>query len=108
MTKIGGRALLMSETFLAPAEKEKCLSFWYHSSGLSTGSLRVKIADENSTSIRTLWELIGAQSDNTVDWRPGVLPLNNLVYPYDPYKIMIEGTVGFVDPDGDTVYGHIA
>ena len=49
------------------------------------------------TNMSLLWELNGAQSLNSTDWKKGVLPITGLK---DDYIIIIEGTIGNII-DGD-------
>ncbi len=38
-----------------------------------------------------MWELNGAQSSDSYDWKKGVLPITNMK---NDYLLVIEGTVG--------------
>lgn len=109
LTNKGDRAILVSEKLEAPEDQVACFTFWYHSSGESIGFLEVKIADrdENPANEQVLWKLYGAQSDDRIGWKKGVVPLDALRYPYDFYKIKIEGSIGDGIED-QLLFGHIA
>jgi hypothetical protein len=49
------------------------------------------VADLNDTNRSLMWELNGAQSSDSYDWKKGVLPITNMK---DDYLLVIEGTVG--------------
>lgn len=100
---------MISERLEAPSFGSVCFSFWYHSLGMSVGYLRVKLTDgdENPANERLLWELYGTQSSSSIDWKYAVVPVGELEFPYEYYKIKIEGTIGDGIED-QLLFGHIS
>lgn len=81
-------ARLASETW--PSTNSLCFTFWYNAFGSSVGSLKVYVADENSTVQNLIWEVSGQQSSNASDWKQGVVSLSS----DKDFKIIFEGIVG--------------
>lgn len=69
----GDQARLLSEQFTAT--QGRCLSFWYHMYGSSTGTLNVLILDKDGTS-NLAWSKSGDQGDQ---WREAKLTLESKV-----------------------------
>ena len=69
----GDQAKLLSEQF--PATAGRCLSFWYHMYGSSTGTLNVHIMDKDGKST-LVWSKSG---DLGNQWREAKLTLENKV-----------------------------
>ncbi|CAH3109770.1 unnamed protein product [Pocillopora meandrina] len=80
----GDQARLLSEQF--PATQGRCLSFWYHMYGSSTGTLNVLILDKDGTS-NLAWSKSGDQGDQ---WREAKLTLESKV----EFKVAIEAIRG--------------
>ncbi|CAB4026654.1 MAM and LDL-receptor class A domain-containing 2-like, partial [Paramuricea clavata] len=83
----GEKARLVGPNF-TPSSTVRCLQFWYHMYGQSTGSLRVFAkwgAGNNSQSV--LWSLSGSQGNQ---WKFGRVSVSR----NDAYRFVFEGTVG--------------
>ncbi|RMZ97804.1 MAM and LDL-receptor class A domain-containing 2-like [Brachionus plicatilis] len=81
-------ARLASETW--SSTNSLCFTFWYNAYGRTIGSLKVYIADSNSTLQNLIWEISGQQSNDSTDWKQGVVSVS---YDQD-FKLIFEGKVG--------------
>jgi hypothetical protein len=66
--------------------------------GSTIGTLRIHLGNVNATNRTTLWELRGQQSTNQIDWKQGVVPIQNTK---EDYTVIIEGTIGQSVNTGD-------
>ncbi|XP_035658189.1 MAM and LDL-receptor class A domain-containing protein 1-like [Branchiostoma floridae] len=79
----GDRARWVSQQFRAG---QHCLDFWYHMSGVETGTLRVIVQEMDGTET-TVWQLSGNKSPNWLNGKIGITGGNR-------HRVIIEGVRG--------------
>ena len=96
----GAEAYLQSSCLLLDKQgTDSChLSFYYHMSGINTGSLRVEVSDDGGLSWVESWEVTGRQG---TEWRNAYVSLAD-------YPDGAELQVRLIASKGDGIFGDIA